>query len=103
MKRRLPVILATVGLAVSGSVGLGAAPASAHRYDNSADISCSEKNPVQTGNLIHAHPVFMNEFAVEYWCSVRYGADELLKCDYSVVRWAAGGVTGPYEVKGHCA
>jgi hypothetical protein len=49
MKKRVPLILATMDLAVSSFIGFSAAPVSAHRYDYNSDLAYSLKNPVQTG------------------------------------------------------
>lgn len=105
MKKRLLLILATMGLAVGGLVGLSAAPASAHVFDTNAGVSCvvTEPVPAASWTLVHAHPLFLNESVVRYGCYATYGAGGSLDCGWEVLLWVNGTITGPYNITEDCA
>jgi hypothetical protein len=101
MKTRLFVILASMGLTVSGLIQFSAVPASAHIYDSHGLVACVETNPFSRAGLAwipdHAHPLWFNEFATRFGCLGHAG---VLQCRWEALYWADGTVTGPYT--SHC-
>jgi hypothetical protein len=103
MKVRLLLALATVGLIVSSTIGISAAPASADIFDNRAGFACALREPFPPGwgdwVLNHAHPLTMTSFRVTYRC---IGTALVNPCRWDVDFYSDGTITGPWQMIGTC-
>ena len=96
MRKRAVALTATV-LSVTSFVGMGVEPASAHFPDSTGFATCgTPRAPSHVTTLLHAHPVFFNQYVIQYECKGSTGAGFI--CEWEALYWSGGTMTGPYNI-----